>query len=186
MRLEFDFPGSFDQELDVARLNLPIGEGGVMPGSPSGVPNPNFKKTHFRHASCNFNMNPSTLSITLKFLKWQPLYVDEKPFQIFINIPPSALDQRTTNLVFENITLPVHDIRFLPLPPTLDSHGFTYIKQKTSVKNFLSRENVDKYYLPDIEALLRMEVEGVDRVFFFDWRVSQPCFSVQVNMEIWS
>lgn len=178
MRLEFDFPGSFDQELDVARLNLPIGEGGVMPGSPSGAPNPNFKKTHFRHASYNFNMNPSTLSITLKFLKWQPLYVDEKPFQIFINIPPSALDQRTTNLVFENITLPVHDIRFLPLPPTLDSHGFTYIKQETSVKNFSSRENVDKYYLPDIEALLRMEVEGVDRVFFFDWRVSQPCFSV--------
>jgi hypothetical protein len=117
-------------------------------------------------------MNLSTLSITLKFLQWQPLYVHEKPFQIFINIPPSALDQRTTNLVFENITLPVHDIRFRPSPPTLDSHGFTYIKQETSVKDFSSRESVDKYYLPEIEALLRMEVEGVDQVFFFDWRVS--------------
>jgi hypothetical protein len=164
-------PGSFDQEPEVARLSLPIGEGGVMPGLTLRSTEFKFKKTNFRHANCNFNMNLSTLSITLKFLQWQPLYVHEKPFQIFINIPPSALDQRTTNLVFENRTLPVHDIRFLPSPLTLDSHGFTYIKQETSVKNFSSRENVDKYYLPEIEALLRMEVEGVDQVFFFDWRV---------------
>jgi hypothetical protein len=42
--LKVAYHGSFDQELEVTRLSLPIGEGGVMPGSPSEEPNPNFKK----------------------------------------------------------------------------------------------------------------------------------------------
>jgi hypothetical protein len=29
-----------------------------------------------------------------------------------------------------------------------------------------------KIFLPECEAILRNEIEGVDRVFIFDWKVS--------------
>lgn len=115
--------------------------------------------------------NPTDVTATLKFLKWQSLYDIEKPFQMFINIPPEASDQRTTNLVYEDVALPVKDVRNLKLQPTLDQNGFMYCQHHTEFKDFNSREAVDKAYLPEIEQLLRKEVEGVDCVFFFDWRV---------------
>lgn len=115
--------------------------------------------------------NPKDVTATLKFLKWQSLYELEKPFQIFINIPPEASDQRTTNLVYEDVTLPIKDVRGLKSQPNLDENGFMYCQHRTEFKDFNSREAVDKFYLPEIEQLLRKETEGVDRVFFFDWRV---------------
>jgi hypothetical protein len=100
-----------------------------------------------------------TLKISLKFLKWQALYDTEKPFQIFINIPPDATDQRTTNLVYENVDLMAKDVRYIDFQTSLDKNGFN------------DRDYVDKYYLPEVEELLRSEVEDADRIFFFDWRV---------------
>lgn len=117
-------------------------------------------------------MENSALSVKLKFLKWQPIYEIEKPFQVFINIPPDAVDQRTTNLVYEDVSLMVNDIRCLAFQPNLDDNGFMYCRHQTSVAEFSNREHVDRSYLPEIEALLRSKVEDVDRVFFFDWRVS--------------
>lgn len=118
------------------------------------------------------DLHSTDVTATLKFLKWQALYKIEKPFQIFINIPPEASDQRTTNLVYEDITLPIRDVRYLKLQPTLDQNGLMYRRHRTNFKDFNSREAVDNIYLPEIEQLLRTEVKGVDRVFFFDWRVS--------------
>jgi hypothetical protein len=114
----------------------------------------------------------SSLQIKLKFLKWQAIYEIEKPFQIFINIPPCAADQRTTNLVYEDVSLLVKDVRCLRSQPTLDHNGFIYCKHRTNVMDFTSRDHVDKYYLREMEALLKSKVDGVDRIFFFDWRVS--------------
>ena len=108
----------------------------------------------------------------LKFLKWQELYEIEKPFQVFINIPSHVKDRRTTNLVFEDVQVNIRDVRYLPNSFDLNQHGFTYIKHTTNVQCFTDRAAVEEQYLPEIEKLIRSNLEDVDRVHFFDWRVS--------------
>ena len=114
---------------------------------------------------------PQELDITLKFLQWQKLYEVEKPFQIFINIPKDAEDPRDTNLVFETVDLKAQDVRTLPVQFALDTNGFIYRQHVTKVTDFTNRAVVEQDYLPEIDTLLRKELDGVDRVFFFDWRV---------------
>jgi hypothetical protein len=68
----------------------------------------------------------------------------------------------------------IRDVRGLKEPiKTIDEKGFVYRKHKTKVpvEGFLSRETVEKDYLPEVEELIKGELEGVDRLFFFDWRV---------------
>lgn len=113
------------------------------------------------------------ISPTLKFLKWQALYEVEKPFQIFINIPAHVKDQRTTNLVYEDVQVDIKDVRNHEIGFDLNKHGFTYLKHRTNVQNFTNRTVVEEQYLPEIEELIRSNVEDVHRVYFFDWRVSQ-------------
>lgn len=107
------------------------------------------------------------------FLQWQKLYEIEKPFQIFINTPEDAQDQRDTNLVFEKQLCTIQDIRGVAYNPSLDENGFTYRRHLTKTTDFTNRRNVDEKYLPEVENLLKSEVDGVDRVFFFDWRVRE-------------
>ena len=117
-------------------------------------------------------MSTSELDVTLKFLDFQELYTKEKPFQIFIDIPKDAVDQRSSNLVFKDVQVPLKDVRTMPDHFSLDGNGFIYRKHKTNISNLADRETVEMTYLPEVESILREEMEGVDRVFFFDWRVS--------------
>lgn len=118
---------------------------------------------------------PQDLTATLKFITWQSLYEIEKPFQIFMNIPPDVPDQRTTNLVFSDHAIKIRDVRHYPKPCSIDERGFIYRKHRTEVpvEGFRNRETVEKSYLPEMEELLKKELgpETVDRVFFFDWRL---------------
>ncbi|KAH8596649.1 methyltransferase CmcJ [Bisporella sp. PMI_857] len=116
-------------------------------------------------------MESQKLEISLKFLEWQTLYETEKPFQIFINIPEEAEDKRDTNLVFHDVRLQISDARDLDQNLSIDEKGFVYRRYPTSVMNFTDRKMVEDAYLPEIEAILRRELDGVDRVFFFDWRL---------------
>ena len=111
------------------------------------------------------------LTINLQFLEWQKLYEIEKPFQIFINVPKDAEDPRDTNLVFNSVDVKVHDVRGHLNKYTLDDHGFMYRQHSTVVADFTDRNDVVNNYLPEVEALLRRELDDVDRIFFFDWRV---------------
>jgi hypothetical protein len=113
-------------------------------------------------------MPGENLNVTLKFLEWQQLYEEEKPFQIFINIPKDAEDQRDTNLVFEDAEVHIEDVRTSERNFSLDETGFQFEKHVTSVKDFTNRKTVDEIYLPELEKLLRSKVDGIDRVFFFD------------------
>lgn len=117
-------------------------------------------------------MATSELNVTLKFLAWQELYSKEKPFQIFIDIPDDAADQRGSNLVFQNVQVPLTDVRTVPDDFSLDANGFVFRKHKTEISDVADRDTVEMAYLPEVEAILRKEMEGVHRVFFFDWRVS--------------
>jgi hypothetical protein len=113
----------------------------------------------------------SCILVSLKFLQWQSLYEVEKPFQIFINIPDHVEDKRTTNLVFEDIQLKVKDVRDNATEFSLDQHGFMYRNHETTLRDVTNRKHVEETYLPEVESLLRQEADGVDEVFFFDWRV---------------
>jgi hypothetical protein len=128
---------------------------------------------------------PEDLTATLKFLSWQPLYETEKPFQIFMNIPPDVPDQRTTNLVFGDHQVEIRDVRNRNLPSSIDEMGFIYRQHETSITDFTSREVVEREYLPEVEGLLRRELEGVDKVFFFDWRVCLFLFLFSLMFLVW-
>ncbi|KAL9598501.1 MAG: hypothetical protein Q9219_004474 [cf. Caloplaca sp. 3 TL-2023] len=116
-------------------------------------------------------MASKSFSVALSFLDWQELYESEKPFQIFIDIPEDAEDQRDTNLVFKPASVLVQDVRGHVANFSLDTHGFIYREHTAKTTDFTNRESVERTYLPEIEDLLKREVEGVDRIFFFDWRL---------------
>ena len=106
------------------------------------------------------------------YLDWQELYNTEKPFQIFSAIPEHAIDQRATNLVFKaGPPEHINDIRGNEASFSLDVHGFAVRKHVTSLQNFENVSEIESVYLREIEELLKSEVEDVDQVFLFDWRV---------------
>lgn len=119
-------------------------------------------------------MTTHNITTSLNFLQWQELYEEERPFQIFINIPEDAEDQRNTNLVFEKVGLTVQDVRGHSEDFSLDTNGFMYRQHSSKITSFRDRKFVSENYLPEIEALLKREVEGADQVFCFDWRVCHP------------
>lgn len=131
-------------------------------------------------------MTSQNITTSLNFLRWQNLYEEEKPFQIFINLPEDAEDQRTTNLVFEKVSLQVYDVRGQAEDFSLDTNGFMYRQHITKTIDFSDQQSIEETYLPNIQALLQQEVEGADRIFFFDWRVCGTYLSTYLNQfEIW-
>ncbi|KAF6229943.1 hypothetical protein HO133_004280 [Letharia lupina] len=110
----------------------------------------------------------------LHFLKWQDLYKREKPFQIYIDVPKDAADQRQHNLVFEEgeVTV-IKNVRGHEDDYSLDKNGFCYLRHGTALEasRFYDRDAVEETYLPECEELLKSSIEGVDQVCIFDWRV---------------
>lgn len=135
----------------------------------------------------------TTVPATLRYLQWQELYETEKPFQIFLNIPPDAKDQRESNLVFEDVQQEVRNIRNDKHTFLLDKNGFQFEEFDVGPKeiDIKNREAVEAKYLPKVEKLIKEKVKDVDQVcvpvyncvaipvtdskiqvFIFDWRVS--------------
>lgn len=112
-----------------------------------------------------------SVKASIKYIKWQDLYEREKPFQIFIDIPKDAVDQRYNNLEFENKEEIFFDVRGREQEFGLDDHGFTYRHHHFEFDDFEDRTSVESRYLPMVEQFLRNELEDVGKVFFFDWRV---------------
>ncbi|MCJ1434733.1 hypothetical protein MMC27_004103 [Xylographa pallens] len=114
---------------------------------------------------------PEDAVSTIKYIKELELYEREKPFQILIDIPKSAPDQRYTNLVYEDREETFHDVRGKETTFTLNDHGFTYRRHNFEFDDYEDREAVEANYLPKVEEFIKAEVEDVDKVFFFDWRL---------------
>ncbi|MCJ1310491.1 hypothetical protein MMC25_004155 [Agyrium rufum] len=116
----------------------------------------------------------------IQFIKNLPLYQSEKPFQLFIDIPTSAPDQRKTNIEFSTHEVEIHDIRGQEEDFSLEKQGFQVgrlerwkeFEERIDSSKEASGKTVDirESYLSALEELLRIEVEGVDRVAIFDWR----------------
>jgi hypothetical protein len=128
-------------------------------------------------ASLNsFNMTISQDQKTqFLYLKGLDLYTREKPFQVFLDIPKESPDQRKSNLVYEDgPTEVVHDVRGHESEFSIDTNGFTFIKHQSKLSNeqFEDTRAVEDIYLPECLNLLKENLDGVDRVHFFDWRAS--------------
>jgi hypothetical protein len=112
----------------------------------------------------------------VQFLQWTDLYLTEKPFQLFLDIDPNAADQRKTNLVFEEKDIRVTNLRSQEHLFSLDQNGFIVRKFPEAASCFQETPPdaniVETKYFPAVERLLRKEVDGIDRLFLLDWRVS--------------
>lgn len=107
---------------------------------------------------------------SVQFLKWTSLYETEKPFQIFGDLLEESVDQRKTNLTWEEVEIPVQDIRDDAHSFRLDSHGFTvcHLPEFTQLSD---RGVIPDEYIPVIKKMLKAKLEDVGTVFVFDWRV---------------
>ena len=125
---------------------------------------------------------PLNEQAVLNYLNWQDVYAKEKPFQLFSVLPNSSLDgERTTNLVFkEGQVESIRDVRGEESIYSLNDQGFAFRVYPTRLRDFSVREDIENVYLSEMEDLLKREVESVDEVYFFDWRV---CTFIRTSIE---
>lgn len=119
----------------------------------------------------NISYLPQDAVSKIKYIKDLELYKREKPFQILIDIPKDAPDQRYTNLDYEDREEKFHDVRGKEQMYSLDDHGFAYRHHDFAFDEYENRAAVEANYLPKIEHFIKKEIQDVDKVFFFDWRV---------------
>ena len=116
---------------------------------------------------------PRDEAARLMYLEWQDLYHSEKPYQVFSSaVGNGALNAKPTNLVFKTGNEEIiHDARGKEETFTLDEHGFAFANNTTKITDFEDQIQIENVYLQEVDELIRHEVEGVDEVFFYDWRV---------------
>lgn len=121
----------------------------------------------------------------VQFLKHTTIYQTEKPFQIFGDLSSDAVDQRKTNLAWEEKQIQLHDFRHNADRFQLDTHGFT-IRCFPGFTELPDRESITEGYISAIKEMLQTELEEVGTVFVFDWRVSGlPPSDKNVSQEPW-
>jgi len=111
---------------------------------------------------------------TFNYMKWNDLYKTEKPFQIVIDIPKDAPDQRTTNIEFEaGPEETITDIRGSVDSYNLDRHGFAYFPMdvRLPARRFSDPGLVNEKYIPECVSLIKRVIPDVDRVRIFGWRL---------------
>lgn len=106
-------------------------------------------------------------SAAVRFLKWDPLYEKERPFQIFMDLLPEAHDRRKTNLIWEEKEVIVEDFRGRAREFHLDTHGFT-TRRLPGFTNVSIRDGIENEYVPSVIKMLRAELHNVGTVFVFD------------------
>ena len=114
------------------------------------------------------------LKADFEYIQWRDIYQHEKPFEIFIDLPPELKDTQRTNLIFQPVAKQIiHDARGREADFSLDTHGFTWEKHRSNLKDFTDPGRIVDTYLPEMEEFIKCQIHGADRVFIFDWRVSR-------------
>jgi hypothetical protein len=90
----------------------------------------------------------------------------EKPV-IYTYEPPAGIPRMTGKS--EPRSVLIHNAR-LAEGLSLDKQGFQLVSHETAVQDFYDREEVEKSYYPEIEALLK-EATGAEKVVVFDHQV---------------
>ncbi|KXT08861.1 hypothetical protein AC579_6754 [Pseudocercospora musae] len=109
------------------------------------------------------------IQVQLQYLKNDPIYAKEKPLQITPNFADK--DSKTNVRLAPGPFETIHDVRGQQEKFSLDGNGFRYVKAPTSFTNWSSQAAIGKDYLPELEVLLRREVEGCDEIMFYDARI---------------
>ena len=112
------------------------------------------------------------LEADFEYIQWRDIYQHEKPFEIFIDLPPELKDTQRTNLIFQPVAKQmIHDARGSEADFDLDTNGFTWKKHGSNLENFTNPDRIVDTYLPEMEEFIKSQIDGADRVFIFDWRV---------------
>jgi len=108
--------------------------------------------------------------VSFRYFDWQPLHRSEKPYEILFDVPSTA---RRCNFSFVPSTVPetVENVRGREAEFQLDLHGFLLRRHRTEFSDWHDREAVRRRYIPELEAYVKTQVEGADRVVAYDWRV---------------
>ena len=108
----------------------------------------------------------------LMYLQWEDKFNSEKPYQIVSeNIPELDGLARSNITMIEGPEEMIEDIRGRETTFDLDQNGFKVLKCAFPAIDYQRNEDVEEIYKPEVEKLLRENVEGVDKVVFFNWRV---------------
>ncbi|KAK1068381.1 hypothetical protein LTR74_005670 [Friedmanniomyces endolithicus] len=141
--------------------------------TPSATPTPVAALTQAKTAAKP--SNGRNIEVQLTYLKDDPLYKTVKPLQVTPNFADTA---HKTNVQLEpGQPETLHDVRDIGGKPlgdfTVDNHGFKYVNAPTAFKDWDSQPKIAQAYLPELEALLRREIDGCDEILFYDARIRQ-------------
>lgn len=115
---------------------------------------------------------PRIQPATFSYFNFLPKHEIEKPYEILINLPEEARHLPRSNFAFEDVECLVQDVRGREQDFNLDTHGFTWRKFRTSIRDFGDRSQIEGTYLGEIEGFLRRELgENIRKIQVFDWRV---------------
>ncbi|KAL2279698.1 hypothetical protein FJTKL_13240 [Diaporthe vaccinii] len=120
---------------------------------------------------------------SVKFLKWTPLYEEEKPFQIFGDLLEESVDKRKTNLTWEEAQIQVQDLRDDAQSYRPDSHGFA-VCHLPGFTQLSDRAIISDEYIPVIKKMLKAELEDVGTMFAFGWRIRESNSEVKAGSRI--
>lgn len=119
---------------------------------------------------CFTDLNPFDAVTNLQYLKWQELYLREKPYQVFCPLEdPTAI---RSNLVFEEKhNQIVRNARGRELQFGMDEHGFIYRTMKVDPSIFANPSKIENQYLTMVKSLIHRELDDVAEVYVFDWQI---------------
>ena len=107
----------------------------------------------------------------LKYFKWTPLFLTEKPYQILMDTPDGC---PSSNFEFEPAPAQtIQDLRGRESEFSLDKNGFAvrrHLLDRVRMEAW-TRESVEGLYFKEVDRILREEVEEVVECVIFDWRV---------------
>ena len=113
-----------------------------------------------------------TQTAVFTYLKPSKRLEEEKPFQVFHPISTEDSDPRKSNIEWEDgPEETVTDIRGRQDAFSIDKEGFKITPHHTAVQDFSNDEEIKTKYLPELQTLLKREIEDADRIVFFHWAV---------------
>lgn len=116
---------------------------------------------------------PGHQSARLKYIKWDPKYLREKPFQLYADIPVDAPNSLRGNVAFEEGPVEkIQDVRAEGEEFTLNTHGFVFSNFQTSFTDWEDNDAVHTDFYREMQQLLKQRVDGADLVHVFEHRVS--------------
>ncbi|KAK5126695.1 hypothetical protein LTR85_009629 [Meristemomyces frigidus] len=140
-------------------------------GSPMAVTSPKQATAGAAATSPKANGTSKDIKVQLQYLKDDPLYDTVKPLQITPNF--ADREGRTNVRLAPGAKETIKDVRGVDHSFDLDNNGFKYVKGPTKMQDWSSQPKIAQEYLPEIETLLKREVDGCDEIMFYDARIRQ-------------